>query len=58
MITNLIIIIVIIIITTAGMNPMLMLDQEQMLKLESVLQSDEAKTFLGEVIKWIGCDGM
>ena len=32
-----------------GMNPMCMLDQDQMNKLESVLQSDEAKNFLEEV---------
>ncbi len=31
------------------MNPMLLLDPDQMSKLESVLQSDEARNFLGEV---------
>jgi hypothetical protein len=35
------------------MNPMLLLDPDQMSRLESVLQSDEARNFLGEVIKKI-----
>ena len=35
---------------TAAVNPMLMLDHDQMQKLESVLQSEEAKSFLGEVL--------
>jgi hypothetical protein len=32
-----------------SMNPMLLLDPDQMSRLESVLQSDEARNFLGEV---------
>ena len=31
-------------------NPILMLDQEQINRLENVLSSDEAKSFLGEVL--------
>jgi len=33
---------------SVGTSPMLLLDQEQMMKLESVLQSDEAKNILGD----------
>jgi len=35
-----------------GASPMLLLDQDQMMKLESVLQSDEARNILGDT-----CDG-
>ena len=37
------------------MNPMLLLDPDQMSRLESVLQSDEARNFLGEVPKAVRC---
>lgn len=33
-----------------NLNPMLLLDSDQMSRLESVLQSDEAKNFLGEAL--------